>query len=279
MGKIKQSLIENQETASFEEGNTKTSSQVRSFCFTLNNYKEEIIDTLRQLFENKKWEYIFGKEVGECGTRHLQGYIKCKSCIRWTTIKKLLPDAHIECARSSKAKNIKYCMKDGDFYTNMSNMDIRKFKILQSYKDVVWKNWQNDIITICQNKDDNRKVYWFYEETGNTGKSFLCKYLYCQYNCLIGTGKKNDIFNNVLEYEKINEYLPDIIICDIPRYDIDFLNYGALEQIKNGLLYSGKYEGGTVIFDKQPIIICFANSEPMLNRLSIDRWSVRKIFD
>lgn len=88
-------------------------------------------------------------------------------------------------------------------------------------------------------------------------------------------GKKNDIFNQVnmlIQAEKI----PDIIICDIPRTSLGFVNYGVLEKLKDGMLYSGKYEGGLCIFPP-PLIICFANELPEIGSLSVDRWNVIEI--
>ena len=76
----------------------------------------------------------------------------------------------------------------------------------------------------------------------------------------------------MLEAEKI----PEIILLDIPRASKDFINYGAIEQLKNGCLYSGKYEGGDCIFP-HPHVICFANEEPDKDMMSKDRWDIIKI--
>jgi hypothetical protein len=54
------------------------------------------------------------------------------------------------------------------------------------------------------------------------------------------------------------------------------VNYGAIEQIKNGLLFSGKYEGGQCVFN-QPHVIVFANAEPKEEQMSMDRWDIREI--
>lgn len=58
---------------------------------------------------------IVGKEVGEQGTPHLQGFISLKSKHRLTGVKKLLGSrAHLEQARGSDADNEKYCSKGGN---------------------------------------------------------------------------------------------------------------------------------------------------------------------
>ena len=49
-----------------------------------------------------------------------------------------------------------------------------------------------------------------------------------------------------------------------------------LEQIKNGMIYSGKYEGGQCLFES-PHIVIFANSKPEIENMSIDRWNIKEI--
>jgi hypothetical protein len=52
-----------------------------------------------------------------------------------------------------------------------------------------------------------------------------------------------------------------LVICDVPRAAGNFVNYGALEQVKNGLFFSSKYESEMAVFNP-PHVICFANSKP-----------------
>lgn len=66
------------------------------------------------------WENVsyvcFGKEVGENGTPHLQGYVTFKATWRLSALKLLLPRAHWEQAKGNRAHNREYCSKDGDFW-------------------------------------------------------------------------------------------------------------------------------------------------------------------
>lgn len=82
----------------------------RSWCFTLNNYTEKDIQFLKDL---EKTYMCVGKEVGESGTPHLQGYITFNRTYRLPQLKKLMPRAHLEVAKSKDAMN--YCMKEGDY--------------------------------------------------------------------------------------------------------------------------------------------------------------------
>ena len=79
----------------------------RSWVFTLNNYAESDCQRLRDF---EKRYLCFGKEVGESGTPHLQGFITFKRSYRLPQLRKLLPRAHWERAVAADAMN--YCMKE-----------------------------------------------------------------------------------------------------------------------------------------------------------------------
>lgn len=267
---------------SSSEGNTKTSSQTkqprirsRKWCFTLNNYTQSEYKMLTQNF--KDFKYIFGKEVGDDKkTPHIQGYVESKNQRSFNSIKTMLPRAHIEKAKGSAKQNWLYCSKDGDFESNMdfrSFADKMKQKVLDlRYQDVVWKPWQQQVLDL---KNDDRTINWFWDETGDIGKSYISQYLVIKRNAVICSGKKADIFNQVNMMFQA-EIQPELIVCDIPRKSMDYFNYDALEQLKNGMIYSGKYEGGVCIFPP-PLVIVFANEEPDRSTMSQDRWNVIKI--
>lgn len=264
------------------EGNTSSSPpsiRSRKWCFTINNWNEEIYTQLLKTFDAKKWQYIIGKEVGAEGTPHLQGFLACTSQVAFCTIKKIMPTAHIEKAKGTVKHNYEYCSKDGDYASNIQMVGcFRKTlinRVLEGYKDTEWKPWQQDILNLIKETADERSIHWVYEEKGNVGKSFLCRYIACTRNVIIADGKKDNIFNQINAMIE-GGLCPEIIILDIPRTSYEYINYGAIESIKNGCIYSGKYEGGTCIFPP-PHVICFANREPDLLAVSADRWKIKKL--
>lgn len=280
----------NNATVATSLGNTKTNDaikdkQARGWTFTLNNYDATELHLLQEFCKKKK--YIIGKEVGEQGTPHLQGYLYSKSPIRWSTMKKLNNRMHFEAAKGSMDDNRKYCSKEGDFETNIpppklkkkERDAIKKERILKNqYKDIVWRDWQQDVINICNEEQETRKIYWFWEKTGNVGKSFITRYLFLQYGGILCSGKTSDVFNQCVKYDEENEGEdPKFVLCDIPRTSIDYVNYGALEKIKDRLLFSGKYEGAVVYYENSPHIVCFANEPPDTSKMSADRWIVKEI--
>lgn len=249
----------------------------RKWIMTINNWKEEekkcIIDTCYK----KNWKFIVGEEVGEeKGTPHLQCYIESKHAIRFNTLQKLFPRGRLEKARGSREDNWKYCSKDG-IYTQNGVMPFRealKLKILTNeYKNIKWKPWQQKILDNLPKKPNRRIINWLWDSRGNCGKSYLSKYIGSTFKgVIIADGKKDNVFNQINKMME-DEIEPKIIIIDVPRHNINYVNYGLIEEIKNGDIYSGKYEGGKCSFEI-PHVYIFANSPPIKDRLSEDRWNI-----
>lgn len=84
----------------------------RNVCWTLNNYTDADIEAI------KDWPArytIFGKEVGENGTPHLQGYTEFNEVMRISALKKLNNRIHWEARRGNQTQAIDYCKKDDNF--------------------------------------------------------------------------------------------------------------------------------------------------------------------
>lgn len=125
-------------------------------------------------------------------------------------------------------------------------------------------NWQKEIVDLFKEPEDalfGRHIYWYWEPKGNIGKSIISKYLIDNTKCMCVSGAGSDIKYGIQCWiEKYSEG-PEIIVCDIPRVSNNHISYQALESIKNGFFFSGKYESGMVRFNS-PHIICFANHPP-----------------
>lgn len=86
------------------------SKQTTNWCFTLNNYTEEEVTAIQGL--DVKY-IIYGKEAGESGTPHLQGYVNLARTQKLSYVSKLIPRAHWEPCKGSSQQNIDYCSKEG----------------------------------------------------------------------------------------------------------------------------------------------------------------------
>lgn len=93
--------------------------QSRKWCLTLNNYEEHEFERIKRwAILNTKYA-IVGREVGDEGTPHLQGYLSCHKVLRLAAIKREVSDrAHFEKAKGNDAQNETYCSKEGNAWTH-----------------------------------------------------------------------------------------------------------------------------------------------------------------
>lgn len=256
------------ETSGNALGNTKTRAiPSKKWCFTLNNYEKNDLEILETKFLGHK--YIMGKEVGENGTPHIQGYIEFadkKRPIEFIKDKRI----HWEKAKGNKEANLKYCSKDDNFVTNF---EMRK-KIKDPLDGKVLYDWQKEILELVKTEPDDRSIYWYWEPNGNCGKSALTKHICMNYKAMMVEGKGNDIKYGIAEW--IAEKDLDIVIMDFERSLEEYVSYSCIEKIKNGCFYNNKYESKQCIFNP-PHIVIFANFEPNISKLSKDRWKIKEL--
>lgn len=251
-------------------GNTIRSFRARRWFFTLNNYTRTDIDTLLEHFKECK-KYIFQEETGENGTPHLQGCCEYENARSFASMKKINKNIHWEKTKNDIAA-IEYCCKEAT-----RSGEIWKKGIAKKYngEDLIkeLRPWQEEIVNIIKTPPDNRKIYWFWEAEGNVGKSALSKYLtfHNPNICLVTATKSADILTCVEE-----EY--DTYIFDFPRCVGEFLPWSAIEQLKNGFITDAKLKkkARTIMFNP-PHVIIFANYYPDTEKLSPDRWIIKKI--
>lgn len=317
----------------------------RYWVFTFNNYTEDDVIRLSSKIENLDY-IVFGKEIGNSGNKHLQGYCEVKSNKTLKTIKLLLGSETIHC-EETKARNknhaINYCKKgeqsheewekmrtDGpnfgknaDFVekiwkpkcqgqrtdltkyhmindmakTNKSFSEIADFnpeiaikfhsgiktlinehKIhhqkssLQEYMNqYTLLDWQERLRIELSGKPHNRKIIWYIDEEGGCGKSIMTKWLYANTDCTM--------FNNAKTADIAAAWNGEqIVIFDLARcLNGDMINFQAIESLKNGMIFSSKYNSHTKVFN-QPHVVIFANWPPTnLEALSKDRWDIRSL--
>lgn len=286
MDNFSQSSTETQivNTANTRGGNTEDPPRnpeyqpksMRRVCFTLNNYTDTELEGFHKIHQEKTNLICYGMEVGHLGTPHLQGYIEFKNPKKFSTVKNLLGErCHFEKARGTRQQNIVYCKKDGCFFSNFP-IPLKQQILESDYEKVKWYAWQQDIIDLHDMIPDKRKIYWIVDHTGNNGKSFLARYLVLTQKVLLVGGKRQDVFYQVQKRLE-NEDDPDpfkMVILDVPRHGKDHVCYGTLETLKNGLIVSSKYEGGTFVFPI-PHVVVFANHEPDMSMFSADRWVIK----
>jgi len=249
-----------------KSGNTKQISPAKHWIFTLNNHTEK---NILQLMNDSSIEQLsMQEEVGESGTPHLQGYLKFKTKRRPKSVFDCYFKAHWEkCKRITEA--ITYTQK---LDTRSGRQFVKGLRIVKPLKCLQYDqlyDWQREIVELTETEPDDRTINWYWESNGNVGKSQLMRYLVIHKGALLVSGKSADI-----KYQIANcKQPPDLIIYDIPRTARNYINWTALEEIKNGIFCSSKYESKMIVMNS-PHIICFANFEPNEDVMSQDRWKV-----
>jgi len=93
-----------------------TGGKGKKWCFTLNNYTEDERNAIVCFIKTNCSYGIVGREVGEHGTPHLQGFIYLTKSLLLSQLKRELSErCHFERARGTNHENRRYCSKDGSF--------------------------------------------------------------------------------------------------------------------------------------------------------------------
>ncbi len=168
-------------------------SKYRHWCFTINNYTDADYPK-PSLFVY----LVIGKEVGEKGTPHLQGFCSFATKKRAKAVSRVLPRAYLGKMATTVEACVKYCKKDGDFQEwgeiPLTGAEATKRKWINIWAaakagkfedipaDVLVRSYSN-IKRIRQDYPAERTELadvcgeWFYGETG-AGKSYTARKQY-----------------------------------------------------------------------------------------------------
>lgn len=272
-------------------GNTKTDptekkvlKRNRQYTFTLNNYSKHDISSIEEWLKGRKhMTYVFQEETGENGTPHLQGCFKSKDPIEFELVKKMIPKGHIEVCKCWN-KSFEYCCKQdtrtGKVYSNEMGI-VERCQPIDNYFDMkIATKWQLEILELIEKRPDPRKIYWIYDDPGDSGKSYLCKHIVLNHprQSILVSGKGADIKYTIKTFLDNKKNNLKIVMLDVPRSCLKYVSYTAIEEIKNGLFCSNKYESGMCVMNCVHVVI-FANEEPDYKEMSLDRWIVWDISD
>lgn len=274
--------------------------RLKNFCFTWNNYTLEDIGIIENFYNSKCNYLIYGEEVGEKGTKHLQGYAQLKSQTRFNTIKKLLNRCHIEDAKGTPEDNKLYCSKEGK-YKEFGVMNIKgsnrvikenlreQIKKCKTYNEVLEiegierylkfgkeyyysldKRRPEDYKNITLRPFQQKIIDYLNQEGTNREILFVIdsqggkgKTFLCSY--LLNT--RDDIFvsENGKSADILYNYSKNLkknILIDIKRsIKINEINYGVLESLINPFFTSTKYESQTVIKPFKSNMVVFMNND------------------
>ena len=222
-------------------------------------------DTTYLALLNSGWKFVIGRETCPTTNRlHNQIYIEHEHPIDFNAIKEVLGnDAHLRVCKGTREENLKYCTKDGDY--KIKGLFLEQPTVIKTLR-----SWQEKVLNELMVEPNDRTINWIVDIEGNGGKTAFAKYcLYHKLAMYLTSGKANDIKNLVLNLKESRDF-----IIDLSRSVEEHVSYTVLEELKNGVIVSGKYEGGIKMIST-PHVYVFANFEPCRSKLSLDRWHVR----
>jgi len=286
-------------------------SRAKNWCFTLNNYTNEDIERLEGLGDQVSY-LIYGKEVGDTGTPHLQGFVAFPNRLRMAQAIAIIGQAHFTVARNVPA-SIEYCKKEGDFSEigemgggQGSRSDLDAFKedvkggnlsmksIRELHSEVAAKYgpfvrayvgdnmpkramtmhplrpWQAELNATLNGPPDDRTIVFIVDVTGNSGKTWFAHY-YCHLHPdttqVMQPGKFADMAFALEETARV-------IFVDASRSKQgEYIQYNFLEEMKNGYVFSSKYESRTKQLQACHVVVSM-NEMPDMSKLSEDRYKI-----
>lgn len=230
------------------------------------------LKSLHSLLMKECKSFVFQLEEGQSGYRHYQGMISLKKKKRFQQVVEML-GCHIEVAQNPFALK-QYCQKRE---TRVAGpWDEKSVMIRDRFLEFEPFEWQKQILDIIKEEPDDRTIHWYYSPTkGKMGKTLLAKHI-CIENrdAIFVSGKSADIKSGICSMDEA----PKIVIFYFTKTNEEYVSYEAIESVKDGIFFSGKYESGMKLFDN-PHVICLANFKPKKNALMTDRWHIVNIED
>lgn len=288
----------------------------KNWCFTLNNYSNEEYDHLSGLVEGEECSYIvFGKEVGESGTPHLQGFVSFSKRVYLSDVKKRVSNrAHFELARMIP-ESIKYCKKDGDFYEEGvipsgqgKRSDIDDFKMdvkagMLNLKEIrekhssVYAKHKGFVLEYIIDNSPKVKVHdyplheWQQDLLNKLNGDPDDRTVIFVVDPQGNNGKTWFAHWLASRYSDCQVLSPGkkadmayilrtdirILILDAPRSKQgDFIQYDFLEDVKNGFVFCPKYESSIKTLQNIHLLVLM-NEHPDMTKLSLDRYDIINI--
>lgn len=183
---------------------------------------------------------------------------------------------HWEPTRDIKT-SIAYCSDpekrapNGKIWSSGFTLPVSNLHILDA---VDFFDWQKDLLDELKGEPDERSIIWYCDRLGGSGKTAFAKHVMVNLPkaMFFSGGRFADMAYAIIR----SKFDPSAILINLPRTSEGKVSYAALEAMKDGILQSGKYEGGWRIFPP-PHVIVFANWMPQEDALSADRWVIREL--
>lgn len=132
------------------------------------------------------------------------------------------------------------------------------------------RGWQRQLDDKLTGEPDDRSVMFYVDYSGNKGKSWFTRWYLSRHSddCQrLSVGKRDDLAHAIDETKRV-------FFFDIPRQQLQFIQYPVLESLKDQLVFSPKYESKTKVLNSPVHVVVFCNEDPDLLAMSADRYDI-----
>lgn len=296
--------------------------QSSRWVFTLNNPTTDDKDNVASLGSDlSRIKYlVVGREVGDNGTPHLQGFVVFSGVHSRARVSGFLPRAHLETARGTSKQASDYCKKDNDF-DEYGTCPLNKgangvLEALYEWSDefvaangrapsspeiarahptayiryprvarclefrapapVIRQGeprhgWQSELAEQLEEPcDDRRSILFYVDPEGANGKTWFQQWFISKFPekaQVLAVGKRDDLAHYI-------DATKSYFFFNIPRGGMEYLSYQILENLKDQMVFSPKYNSKTKTLRKTPWVIVFSNEAPDYSKMTDDRYKV-----
>lgn len=285
-------------------------SKSSRWCYTLNNYTSE--DEIYLQSVTCKY-HVYGREVGESGTRHLQGFITFSGQKRLSGVRKICERAHWEVTKGTSVQAADYCKKDGDWVefgtppAQGSRTDLEAFKEvvktgvldpkdLREQFSEVWAKYPRFCMDYIHDNLPELEIPFHalreWQQTLNHELNLEPDDRTVKFIVDTAGNKGKSWFAKY--YQSLHKdvfimrpgkhadmayMLPPkvrVLFLDCTRQQVEYLPYTFLEELKDGYVMSTKYECRNKTYGKMHVVVLM-NQFPDMDKLSADRYNVVEI--
>lgn len=288
-------------------------SKAKNWCFTLNNYDGATLLSYSEHYGRGGVKYlIYGREVGDSGTPHLQGFISFSHRKSMKQCKDFLTgNPHVEIARNLPA-SVEYCKKEGEFeeYGEMVYNDGRRSE-LDRFKDSVKEGlydmkelrelhsnvcarYPNFVHDFVKDHEPMKAVVehelrdWQVNAKAILDEEPDDRTIHFVVDTVGNSGKtwfahwycsKHDDAQVIVPGKKADmafclDPAMRVFFVDAPRSKQgEYIQYDFLEEVKNGFVFSPKYQSRVKRLKKCHLFVLM-NECPDMHKLSEDRYNI-----
>lgn len=287
--------------------------KARFYCWTINNYVETELDALRTSLQEDSVRYaVFGKEVGEGGTPHLQGFtafVKQKSL---KACKEVVGErAHVEVCKGSEEDNYQYCTKGGEFEEfgtrkkqkgkrtdleafktavlegerNLKRLRLEHSEVCAKYPRYVNEFIRDQIedppIVTHPLRDWQADLNEYLKRPANDREVVFVvdsegnqgKSWFAKYYCSL---HEDAMILRPTKHADMSYALPPVLrvlFLDCTRKQVEYMPYTFMEECKDGYVFSNKYESCVKKYPAMHVVVLM-NQHPDMEALSADRYKI-----